>query len=101
MLLGAFLDPLVDRPEHFFVVCGRLGEVHAGIVPRFVPDTKWLYATTQTPPAGNGAERAADARLRFVRRTLARGRADLLRLVPQAGRHLIGLRAGLVADRLL
>jgi hypothetical protein len=33
-------DPLGDRPEDFFVVAGRLGEVHAGIVPRSVPDTK-------------------------------------------------------------
>lgn len=40
VLPRAFLDPLVDRPEDFFVVCGRLGEVHAGIVPRSVPDTK-------------------------------------------------------------
>jgi hypothetical protein len=38
VLPRAFLDPLVDRPEDFFVVGGRLGEVHAGIVPRFVPN---------------------------------------------------------------
>lgn len=36
MLFGAFLDPLVDRPENFFVVGGRIGEVHEDIVPRSV-----------------------------------------------------------------
>jgi hypothetical protein len=37
MLFGAFLDPLVDRPENLFVVGGRIGEVHEGIVPRSIP----------------------------------------------------------------
>jgi hypothetical protein len=38
--LGAFLDPLVDRPENFFIVGGRIGEVHEDIVPRSVPKAK-------------------------------------------------------------
>lgn len=40
VLLGAFLDPLVDRPKDFFVVGGRIGEVHEGILPRSVPNAK-------------------------------------------------------------
>ena len=38
MLLGAFLDPLVDRPEDLLVVGDRLREAHPGIVPRSVPN---------------------------------------------------------------
>jgi hypothetical protein len=37
VLLGAFVDPLVDRPKDFFVVGGRIGEVHEAILPRSVP----------------------------------------------------------------
>jgi hypothetical protein len=40
VLLGAFLDPLVDRPKDFFILRGRISEVHEAIVPRSVPNAK-------------------------------------------------------------
>jgi hypothetical protein len=49
VLLRAFLDPFVDRPKDFFVLGGRVGEVHEGIVPRSVPDAKRREVAAQTP----------------------------------------------------
>jgi hypothetical protein len=40
MLLRAFFDPLVDRPEDFLVVGRCIGEIHLHIVPRIVTNAK-------------------------------------------------------------
>ena len=66
MLLGAFLDPLVDRPKDFLVVGGRIGEVHEAIVPRSVPKCQ----TRRRDEAIGCADEAA------VRRALEEYRAE-------------------------
>lgn len=59
--LGAFVDPLVDRPKNLFVAGGRVGEVHEGHCFAISPECQ-----TGTIEALATLNRAGRARLLVV-----------------------------------